>query len=137
MVNNETRGPSFTAMHSLILARSVHGAFKVNLIYRLGGDQGRRSGSFVSELKIRHGPLEKHWSMKRGDGSPPPSQIRDTNTRETKEENAPKTPAHSLSRYTFIVPRLEDRPPPAFSCDRSHAGRTRATDGYEGRGVPA
>lgn len=104
-INNEKRGPSFAAMHSLILARSVHGAFKVNLIYRLGGNQGHRSGSFVSERKIRHGPLEKHWSMKRGDGSPPPSQIHDTHMRETKAENAPKTPA---SRRTFIVPRLED-----------------------------
>lgn len=130
MVKNETRGPSFTAMHSLILARSVHGAFKVNLIYRLGGNQGRRSGSFASELKIRHGLLEKHWSMKRGGGSPPPSQIHDTRMRETKEENAPKTRAHSLSRCTFIVPRLDDRPHPAFSTtvtDHTLAGRVPRT----------
>lgn len=67
MVNNEKRGaPPSQQCIGLILARSVHGAFKVNLIYRLGGNQGRRSGSFVSERKIRHGPLEKTLAREEG-----------------------------------------------------------------------
>lgn len=137
MVNNDKRGPSLKAMHSLILARSVHCASKVNLIHRPGGNQGHRSGSFVSELKIRHGLLGKHWSMKRGDGSPPPSQIHDTHMSETKEENAPKT----LISPRLLRPcdwRIATSPPSRMfhNCHGSHVGWTCSTDGCEDHIAP-
>lgn len=97
MVNHEKRRPRLClkVMHILILPRSLHCAFKAHVMSRPGGNQGKRIPCLRTDRKIRHGLLEKRGSIRRGDGSPPPRQIHDTQVRETKEEDTPKTAVHT------------------------------------------